>query len=415
MPSPNVDIVFVLDASDSMKPCFDALRQHLNSILQPMQGYVNNVRFGLLAHFAAPHGGKAIYEHTFLGGQGPEMLPKLYGQGSAKDSDFFTTDGNAFSQKLGEVRLGANEEMLIALDTALDFPFGDLSNTKRVVAMFSDESLDDGLEKGKYNDKIAAIIEKIHARKIKLFTSMPGSDSLYELASADQSEIEEVTGGDGLGDVDFAKLLAQMGKSISGSSLQASAEPSYQKAIFGQDKWGTEGRIVDASVREQVLAVGESATLDTSKPINHINVKMNWTAAVDLDLHAFIKNTSGGFEHVFFHDKTWGDVALDYDAGVGDVAGHNEENINISSLRSIEKVLFGTKIFKKGGSFSDYDGNVVVSTNNGDEITVPLTAKEIADWCVIAMIDNSNPESPRVVNLNKVMLDEPDLNDFGQL
>lgn len=415
MPAPNVDIVFVLDASESMKPCFDALRQHLSKVLEPMQGYVNNVRFGLLAHFAAPHGGKAVYEHTFLGGQGPEMLPKLYGQGSANDAEFFTTDGRAFSQKLGGVRLGANEEMLIALDTALDFPFGDLGNTKRVVAMFSDEKLEDGLERGKYNDKISAIIDKIHARKIKLFAAVPGSEGLYELAQADESEVEEVADGDGLSGVDFEKLLGQMGKSISGSSLQATREPAYQKAVFGQDKWGDEGRVVDASVREQVLAVGESATLDTSQPITDINIKLNWTAPVDLDLHAFIKGTNGQTKQVYFGDKSWSSVNLDYDAGIGDEAGDNEENIYISTLEPIQFVLFATKIYSKGGSFSDYDGKIVVSTNNGDKKTVPLSAQQRADWCVISMINNSDPSAPRVVNINQVMNHDPRIDDFSSM
>ena len=415
MPAPNVDIVFVLDASESMKPCFDSLRRHLSAILEPMQGYVNNVRFGLLTHFAAPHCGKAVYEHTFLGGQGPEMLPKLYGQGSPNDADFFTSDGSLFSRKLGEVRLGANEEMLVALDTALDFPFGSLHNTKRVVAMFSDEKLEEGLETGEYNHKITDIIDKLHARKIKLFVAMPGSDGLYQLAEADQSEVEDVADGDGLSGVDFAKLLGQMGKTISGSSLQATSEPAYQKALFGQDKWGEEGRMVDASVREQVLAVGESATLDTSQPITDINVKLTWTAAVDLDLHAFIQTESGDTKRVNFSEMSWNTVNLDDDAGVGNKGGQNEENLYISSLNPIKVVLFATKIYSKGGSFSDYDGSIIVSTNNGDKKTVPLSAQDRADWCVISMINNSNPAAPHVVNINQVMNNEPVLNDFSHL
>ncbi len=409
MPPPNVDIVFVLDASESMKPCFDGLKKHLNVILAPMQGYVNKVRFGLLAHFAAPLRGRAVYEHTFLGGQGPEMLPKLYGQGSANDANFFTTDGNLFARKLGEIKLGANEEMLIALDTALDFPFGPLHNTKRVVVLFSDEKLEDGLEQGKYNDKIPDIIDKLHKRKIKLFVAMPGSDGLWALAAADQSEVEEVADGNGLSGVDFAKLLGQMGKSISGSSLQATSEPRYQRAIFGQDKWGSEGRIVDASVRNVVLAVGESATLDTSQPITDMNVKLNWTAEVDLDLHAFVRLNNGASEQVFFANKNVDAIRLDRDSGVGDVGGNNEENINVSSLGNLREVLFATKIFCKGGCFADYDGKIVVSTNNGDSITVPLSAQQRADWCVIAKLDNTDSSAPRIINLNRVMNDEPSL------
>ena len=58
-------------------------------------------------------------------------------------------------------------------------------------------------------------------------------------ASADMSELEQVDGGDGLSGVNFKLLLAQMGKSISSASLQASREPAYQRSLFGQDQWGT--------------------------------------------------------------------------------------------------------------------------------------------------------------------------------
>jgi hypothetical protein len=44
MPAQNVDLVFVIDSSESMQPCFDALRTHLDKIIQPMQGYVSKVR-----------------------------------------------------------------------------------------------------------------------------------------------------------------------------------------------------------------------------------------------------------------------------------------------------------------------------------------------------------------------------------
>lgn len=58
------------------------------------------------------------------------------------------------------------------------------------------------------------------------------------MASVDRAEVELVGGqGGGLAEVDFKQLFAQMGKSISGSSLQLSAEPSYQRALFGQDQW----------------------------------------------------------------------------------------------------------------------------------------------------------------------------------
>lgn len=249
MAAPNVDLVFVLDASHSMKPCFSALCQHMRSILAPMQGQVNQVRFGLVVQNAVEDEQGRVFFHSSLPTVGDNLLEALYATGEHQGPNqqplgkspekFFTSDAALVTEALSAVKVRGDEEMLLALDVALDFPFGELANTKRVVAMFSDEKLEDGITKGAYAEKIPELIEKIHQRKIKLFAALPGSESAWRLGEADQSEIEEVQDGGGLGSVDFAKLLSQMGKSISGSSLQAVREPEFQRAIFGQDKWGS--------------------------------------------------------------------------------------------------------------------------------------------------------------------------------
>ena len=104
-------------------------------------------------------------------------------------------------------------------------------------------------------------------------------------------------------------------------------------------------------------------------------------------------------------------MQLDTDAGVGDRGGQNEENITITSLDDFEKILFATKIFSKGGSYQDYDGRVAVQTNNGDDIQVPLTSRERADWCVIAKFSN-DVNGPTIMNLNQVTNSEPATGDF---
>lgn len=261
MPALNVDIVFVIDASDSMKPCFDQLRQHLEQVFVPMQGFVQNVRLGLLAHAAGNSRGEAVYDHIFIGGDGPAMMQKLYGQGSAGE-DFFTTDPQVFKKALQKVECKGNEEMLVALDTALDFPFDPPHETKRVVAMFTNETLEAGIEEGKHNDKIQAIIQKLMDRRIKLFANMPEADSTFELGEVNESEIETNPGGENAwASVEFSQLLAQMGKSISRSSLQETAEPAYKKALFGQDRFAAEGRIVTADNRHEAMKQGEIAGL----------------------------------------------------------------------------------------------------------------------------------------------------------
>jgi tellurite resistance protein TerA len=147
---------------------------------------------------------------------------------------------------------------------------------------------------------------------------------------------------------------------------------------------------------------------------------LRWTAAVDLDLHAFYKTKTGKFEHVYFANKgslsEQPYIQLDEDEGVGNTAGDNEENIRISKLDHLDSVLIATNIFRflgflsKGDNFAKYDGSVVVKSNTGDVIEVPLISEEPGKWCLIAKIDNSGA-SPCVININRVQKNEPKEND----
>ena len=411
MPSLNVDLVFVIDASESMQPCFDALRTHLDKVIQPMQGYVSKVRFGLVAQSAGSVRGQAIYDHQFLCGSGMEALKKLYQKGPNDPdprNEFFTIDPKKFAAALAALKPQGNEEMLLALDVAADFPFGPVSTTKRVIALFSDEAFEGGISKDALNAKIPALSKKLMDRHIQLFVAIPDSPAIQELAMVDRCEVELVDGGNGLKGVDFKQLLGQMGKSISGSSLQAVGEPPYQRAIFDQDSWDT-SRAINAGNRDVVLRVGESANLDTSSPIQNVQVKMNWTRAIDLDLHAFYTMKSGSSHHVCFGIKRDVQVFLDHDAGIGDTGGQNEENIVVEKLEGISQIVFATKIYGNGERFCDYDGKVVIETSNGDKITVPLSAQQRGKWCTITKIDNRNPDLPQVINVNQVSDDEPRL------
>jgi len=49
MPAKNVDLVILVDSSESMRPCFSQLREHLKDLLVPLQQANFNVRFGLVA------------------------------------------------------------------------------------------------------------------------------------------------------------------------------------------------------------------------------------------------------------------------------------------------------------------------------------------------------------------------------
>ena len=240
MSSPQVDLVLVLDASASMAPCFKALCAHLKAVLMPLQGHVATVNFGLLAQSVGKRGKSHVVRFSFLGGES-DVLDELYRHGPGEQigrDHFFTTDAQRVVSRMEEVEVSGDEDMLIALDTAADFPFGPLATTKRVIALFSDEKFETGAFGRETAGQLPALMQKIQARHIQLFAAVPEGKIAEELSAVDRSEVEFVRGGDGLAAVDFGQLLRQMGKSISASVTQMGKEADYEKGLFGQAQWG---------------------------------------------------------------------------------------------------------------------------------------------------------------------------------
>ena len=412
MASSNVDLVLVIDASASMKPCFDGLRLHLSQVLKPLQGYVSNVEFCILAQSVGMRGRQLVHDHRFLGCSGAEALDLIYRsspiQGSPRSS-FFTADAARLTTFLAGLIPDGNEDILLALDIAADLPFGSVGNTSRVIALFSDEPLEAGAVEIGRLEKIPALIEKLQQRRIKLFAAIPESPAALDLSQANGSEIEFVQGGNGLKSVNFGQLLAQMGKSISVMSSQTIGEPPFKKALFGQDKWDSTGSVDDRE-RNVVLAVGESAKFRASTPLTDIKVQLRWTKAVDLDLHAFYRLRSGQSGHVFFGHSAEHGVSLDTDAGRGDRAGRNVENITVSNLEPFSQIVFATKIYGygRGDRYSDYDGAVEVAPSDGSRFVVPLSSQQSGRWCWISRI-NLDDTGASVSNLNQVSDSEPQL------
>ena len=229
-----VELVFVLDASESMRPCFEGLANNLQQVVNPLQTLGLKVRLGFIAMRVgnATGGGGVIATASINSASDPIALI------ASGDPGLFTEDNALFSSKMRALELGGDEHQLLALDCALDFPFGPMVNTRRVVAMFSDEKIEDGFSGAAVVEKIPAIVTKIMARRIQFFAALPSSPALEALGSADCAQIEPVQGGEGLASVNFSKLLGQMAKSISCASLQAGTE-NYQKGLFGQYEWGS--------------------------------------------------------------------------------------------------------------------------------------------------------------------------------
>ena len=92
-----VDILFVVDASDSMSPCFQKLRDNLRRFIQPLNQASFEIRYGLLAYNAGADGGNAIYEHTFVGGNAPSLVKDLYSPQLNIDNYFTRDAGKSLS------------------------------------------------------------------------------------------------------------------------------------------------------------------------------------------------------------------------------------------------------------------------------------------------------------------------------
>jgi hypothetical protein len=228
-----VEIVFVIDASASMQPCFDGLARHLEQFLKPLQGFNFRTRLGLVALKVgrSSGGGRLVDTITLPGGLDPIYEP------GGRDA-LFTDSSDNFIKRLRSVTLSGDENNLLALDMALDFPFGPVGKTRRVVAMFSDERLEDGAVIDAEIGRIPDLIKKVGDRRVLLFVAAPNSPALEALGSTDGCQMQMVDGGDGLSSVDFGKLMGQMAKSISVTSLQGN-EVAYERALFGQDAWGS--------------------------------------------------------------------------------------------------------------------------------------------------------------------------------
>jgi hypothetical protein len=221
-----------------MKPCIDKLRRHLDEVIKPLQGYASSIRFGLVAMSVTPSdNGGLLYNVHFIKNSGQPAIKKLYSNLNNLRDTFFTENTAVFTEKLADLTPSGDEDMLIALDFALDMPFGPVANTKRVIAVFSDEPFEGGILGDSQNALIPELIKKLQQRHIQLFVAIPDSDAVQLLSAADRSEIELVEGGEGLASVDFKQLLLQMGKSISITSLQSIKESDYKKALFGQNTW----------------------------------------------------------------------------------------------------------------------------------------------------------------------------------
>jgi hypothetical protein len=233
-----VDVVFCLDASGSMAPCIDAVRKNLDAFLDALGGDANrkiDCRLDFLVHSCGEDGN--LVRSTSLNKSGEDLIQALYGQ-SPKPGAFFTIDRTVISRGLQDVKVYGDEAMLIALDMALDFPWRPQAGCHRVVVLLTDEPLEANAIWQTQQAKLDVMIDKIQRLGVKLYIVGPASRGLDTLAEADKCLYQKSTQShDGLGSIDFSKVLGQIGKSVSSSVLQGRPDVGVKRALFGQDEW----------------------------------------------------------------------------------------------------------------------------------------------------------------------------------
>jgi hypothetical protein len=235
------DVVFCLDVSGSMSPTIRGVCEHLRSFVSGLSngGQTKwDVRLGLLTHRAEEN----LFD--FAGLEGQSVVPELYGQRSP--GGLFTPDPEVFCQALRATTATGDEATLIALDSALDFPWRAADKCRRIVILMTDEAIETGVHVRDQVAQLPSLIQKIQALRVSLFIVAPPSEILTKLSTVDRSEYIEVDSvGNGLSSVDFSEVLTSIGKSVSVSQSEGIAASSIRRALYGQDKW----RTTDQSVR----------------------------------------------------------------------------------------------------------------------------------------------------------------------
>jgi hypothetical protein len=233
-----VDVVFCLDASGSMEPCIDGVRRNVGAFIDGLGGDRNrsiDCRLDFLAHSCDE--AATVMRTMSLRRGNMDLISALYGQ-KPEPSAFFSTDAAEVRAGLSAIDAFGDEAMLIAFDICLDFPWRPRGGCHRVVVMLTDEPLESNASAKNQRRMVGALIEKIHALGVMLFLVGPKSAGYEELAEADKSQYQQVgQTQDGLGTLDFARVLAHIGKSVSVSQLQGAPEKPVRRALFGQDRW----------------------------------------------------------------------------------------------------------------------------------------------------------------------------------
>lgn len=235
------DIVFCMDASASMRPAFDGVRDHVMALSDALKGDANtawDVRYEFVAYSTRNKGAYCTLKTVNLDTKG--VLDSVYRSGANASSGvgLFTNKVEVFKSALSSVACNGDEAPAFALDVAADFPFRPASSCHRVIVLMTDEPMEHGTNIQAMREHLEDIAVKIQDRKIALYMVTPASNMYDLLSQIDRCEWTVVTDGEkGLADMNFDKLLSGIGKSVSVSSMQSIDKPIIPAPLYNEPNW----------------------------------------------------------------------------------------------------------------------------------------------------------------------------------
>lgn len=185
------DIIFIIDSSGSMLPCFDGVKKHIQVFVQELTTGANtpiDYRLGILS---------AGY-FSFL----------------KKD---FTENIEDFRTAIGRMKAEwGNEFTLPALDFAMDYDFR--QQTHKVIILFSDEPVRGGAQVKFQLSKLDELIEKATMIHVKFFIFAPDCPSLKQIANlVPGSSFTDIRRHEEFFTSNFSEVLKKIGKTVSSS------------------------------------------------------------------------------------------------------------------------------------------------------------------------------------------------------
>lgn len=196
------DVVICIDCTASMTPCIDGVKEHVQKLVEGFQASEQiklDWRVRLL-EYRDLNINEPIQEYPFT-------------------SDIETFRG----QVAALTATGGGDEP----ESTLDAIFRALKSEWRkpcnkCIVVFTDASCHpqmhpSTIESGQASD-VDEVINQIYASRARLFLFAPKFEIYEALATADRVEYEVISSKQGLADVDFGKLLATLGKTVSAST-----------------------------------------------------------------------------------------------------------------------------------------------------------------------------------------------------